>query len=442
MHPRSFSVADHMKLWIQSVVCYTLLKILTAERGRPLSFSIIRMEKLKQPAIKGIQFHNQRERDSETNPDIQKEDSYLNYDLHNSELIDYNKEIQKKIEDGVETNRKIRKDAVRLCEFLVTSDRAFFEDLPGTEEKKFFDTAYNFLADRYGKENVVYASVHKDEKTPHMHLGFVPITEDKRLSAKDFFGKRQQLIKLQDDYNKHMKGAGFDLERGISSDRKHIEQTRFKAETAQEKLNQVMDGLEQVSRLRQGISSLDQIKMKKSMTGKVVLEEDDFQRLKNVAKSGMASRSVLKISDEKFDRLKEVAGERIDRLNKEIKQLEREKVDLKFENRMLAKEKQILSEEKKDLIQERDGLKRENNTLEKSLAEVKERFTKFYDIMRQETNHYLDRLDPSEKLKKIVATAVHKAQQAFIDKEKAQTKANMEKGSEKARERSDDELEL
>lgn len=93
-----------------------------------MSYSIIRMQKMKSTAIKGIQFHNQRERESETNPDINKADSHLNYDLINGQKkIDYNEKINMVIEENVTSGKKIRKDAVRLAEFLITSDKEFLK---------------------------------------------------------------------------------------------------------------------------------------------------------------------------------------------------------------------------------------------------------------------------------------------------------------------------
>ncbi|MGV3267681.1 MobV family relaxase, partial [Cytobacillus pseudoceanisediminis] len=199
-----------------------------------MSYSIIRMQKMKSTAIKGIQFHNQREKESETNPDINKADSHLNYDLINGQRqIDYTDKINQVIEDNVTSGKKIRKDAVRLAEFLITSDKEFFEKISPKEQKRYFETAHEFLADRYGEKNLIYATVHHDEKTPHMHVGFVPVTEDGRLSAKDFFGQKKQLVSLQDDFNDYLKQNDFDLERGVSSSRKHVETAKYKAMTFQ-----------------------------------------------------------------------------------------------------------------------------------------------------------------------------------------------------------------
>ena len=70
-----------------------------------------------------------------------------------------------------------------------------------------------------------------DEKTPHMHLCFVPLTEDKRLSAKEIVGNKKKLTWWQDEFWKHMVGKSPDLERGESASetgRTHIPPRLFK----------------------------------------------------------------------------------------------------------------------------------------------------------------------------------------------------------------------
>ena len=53
-----------------------------------------------------------------------------------------------------------------------------------------------------------------DEKTPHMHVIFVPLTQDNRLCAKEIIGNRTKLIQWQDDFFTHMVAMFPDLERG------------------------------------------------------------------------------------------------------------------------------------------------------------------------------------------------------------------------------------
>lgn len=48
---------------------------------------------------------------------------------------------------------------------------------------------------------MLYATVHLDEKTPHMHFGIVPITQDGRLSAKEVIGNKKALTEFQDRFN-------------------------------------------------------------------------------------------------------------------------------------------------------------------------------------------------------------------------------------------------
>lgn len=85
--------------------------------------------------------------------------------------------------------------------------------------------AGDFLIDRVGRENIISAVVHMDEKTPHLHLIFVPLTEDNRLCAKEIIGNRKNLTKWQDDFFAYMVEKYPDLERGESASktgRNHI----------------------------------------------------------------------------------------------------------------------------------------------------------------------------------------------------------------------------
>ena len=77
-----------------------------------LSFAVVRMQKMKSPDLKGMQFHNQRERESRTNPDIDPDRAHLNYDLLHQEKIDYNKHVKTIIESQKVSERKTRKDVV------------------------------------------------------------------------------------------------------------------------------------------------------------------------------------------------------------------------------------------------------------------------------------------------------------------------------------------
>src|SRR5699024_12051837 len=119
-------------------------------------------------------FHNQRERKSRTNDDIDHERTRENYDLKNDKNIDYNERVKEIIESQKTGTRKTRKDAVLVNELLVTSDRDFYEQLAPGEQKRLFEESYKLISERYGKQNIAYATFHNDKQPPNMHLGLVP----------------------------------------------------------------------------------------------------------------------------------------------------------------------------------------------------------------------------------------------------------------------------
>ena len=90
----------------------------------------------------------------------------------------------------------------------------FFKGKSPKEIAAYFQRAADFLIDRVGRENIVSAMVHMDEKTPHLHLVFVPLTKDNRLCAKEIIGNRANLTKWQDDFHACMVEQYPDLERG------------------------------------------------------------------------------------------------------------------------------------------------------------------------------------------------------------------------------------
>ena len=76
-----------------------------------------------------------------------------------------------------------------MCGIVISSDKAFFDKLNADEIRRFFEEAAKYLTEFVGKENVISAMVHMDEKTPHMHFLHVSVTKDGRLCAKDIYTK-------------------------------------------------------------------------------------------------------------------------------------------------------------------------------------------------------------------------------------------------------------
>jgi hypothetical protein len=126
-----------------------------------------------------------------------------------------------------------------MTQAIITSDYKFFENISQDEQEKFFRDSYDFMCERYGKENIVSAIVHLDEATPHMHVNFVPVTSDGRLSAKSLFNP-VSLKNLQTDFFTEV-ASGYGLERGIENHyQKHLTVAEFKLKTAVEKAGKVI----------------------------------------------------------------------------------------------------------------------------------------------------------------------------------------------------------
>ncbi len=153
-------------------------------------YAILRFAKYKGPEIGHIESHNERTKEKyASNPDIDASRSHLNFYLVSPERK-YRAEAEKQI---AEAGCRTRSDSVRVVEALVTASPEFFKGKKKAEVRAYFTEALAFIEKYQSKVTIISAVVHMDEKTPHMHLCFVPLTEDKRLSAKEIVGNKKKL---------------------------------------------------------------------------------------------------------------------------------------------------------------------------------------------------------------------------------------------------------
>ena len=80
-------------------------------------------------------------------------------------------------------------------------------DYEGSQEM-FFKEAYNFMENKYGKENVISAYVHLDETSPHMHFCFVPVVFDTKKQEYKVNAKvcinRTELLKIHPQMQEYL----------------------------------------------------------------------------------------------------------------------------------------------------------------------------------------------------------------------------------------------
>ena len=261
-----------------------------------MSYAIMRLEKRNSKNIVGMFRHNERKTENHSNVDINKELSHLNYQLIDCES--YSEKINREIEERYKVNKSIRKDAVLCVEVLFTSDKEFFDKLTPEEERKYFEKSVEFLKEQFGEKNVVFATVHKDETTPHLHAGFIPMTDDGRLNYKSFVNGREGLIKLQNEYFKKMVEIFPELERGKNAEEtraKHIANQEYKIQQKEtilkEKEKTVMVKIEE---LEKNSIELEEKKNKiKKLKEKLDVEEEKFYRIDDILNHVKESRNFL-----------------------------------------------------------------------------------------------------------------------------------------------------
>lgn len=327
-----------------------------------MSIGVCRVQKVSGAGnVTGCQIHNRREREhSNTNPDIDFTQSMNNFSLMEESKKPYNILIDERLKTAYKGKRAIRKDAVKMCEILFTSDTQFFEQLTPTEIKQYFQDCYNFACNRYGKENIISAIVHLDETTPHLHLDFVPLTSNGRLSAKEILGVKADLQKLQDDFYQKV-SSKYGLERGNRADlenneptKKHLTTLEYKLKTTKDNLkkaeNKLIQTEEQIKQSSEALRALqgevltqqqvNTLNGKKTLTGALKgISYEDYLSLKKTAST----------AEKRKDKINTLTTENND-LKEQIKQLQKDLQEAKtarFGYIMLQKNKQAMEIEEK-----------------------------------------------------------------------------------------------
>ena len=191
-------------------------------------YAIFRLIKHKAPVISKMEAHHERlKKNYASNPNIDPERTPLNFHLiqpGGRYRTIANRQIQ-------EAGCRTRKDSVLLMEALVTASPEYLAGKSERELRRYFERAVEFMKTKQDPSTFVSAMVHMDEANPHMHLLFVPLTQDKRLSAKEIAGDRKKMVRWQDEFWSYMVKEYPALQRGksaLSTGRIHIPTQLFK----------------------------------------------------------------------------------------------------------------------------------------------------------------------------------------------------------------------
>ena len=221
-----------------------------------MSYAIIRNAKYKRENLMAVYRHNERKNKNYSNKDIDRTKTYLNYSLKDPEF-NYVKEFDKIIKK-YDLKGQIKTVSNIVCEYMITSDSDFFKRIGEEETKRYFETAYKFVSEYkdLGEKYIISAKVHYDEKSPHMHLIFLPVvhTTDKKgnpidkLACSEFWKAKDSYRQLQNAFFEYMVENGFDLQRGLpkeETERMHYTLKEYKNITNFEKTKEQLQNIKQ-----------------------------------------------------------------------------------------------------------------------------------------------------------------------------------------------------
>lgn len=273
-----------------------------------MAYTILRFAKQKGGAARSIDAHHERTKEEyASNPDIDKSRIAQNYHLVTPRWS-YEQEIKHRIQMA---GCRVRRDSVKFVDTLVTVSPEFAE-AHEVEMLEYFTRAFDFLKERVGKENIISAVVHMDEKTPHLHLCFVPLTKDGRLSAKEILGNKKNMIRWQDDFYACMAERWPELERGtpaVETKRKHLTPQWYKKVTAMDaKLEKLETALNGINVLNAGKKREEAVALLAQLLPEVESFQAEIQRMQQAV---LQSLSMQRCSAEENEALKdELTAER------------------------------------------------------------------------------------------------------------------------------------
>ena len=282
-----------------------------------MSYAIIRNTNYKKGNLSGIYRHDERKNTNYSNKEINKQNSGLNYSIKKP-YSTYEK-MFKDIKEKHKLKGMIKKVSNVMCEFIITSDKEFFTSIGEEETKRYFQTAYRFVANynNLGEDFIVSAKVHMDESTPHMHIVFIPVVHKKdkegnkisKIACSEFWKGKDSYRKLQDNFYSYITKSGFNLERGNNVENEHIAIEKLKKITNYE----TQEILKETNYLEEEI-----------ITDDIEVVRKDYKRI--IKKFNTLTNRYIKIKNI------------IENTIKKSEELELENLNLKHENQKLKHE--------------------------------------------------------------------------------------------------------
>lgn len=314
--------------------------------------------------------HNKREKRAyNSNPNIKLELTKNNVELkplaekYVKGFYNITKDYRKEHEEKMKTERADRKKTfnqmlnlsnnVVADELLFTASNDFFKNMSKENIIKWANTCMDFVYQDLGykKEQILHATLHMDELTPHVHCVVIPLIKkyDKRakkekytISKKHYIKDKNHLSQLQDKYYERLTNAGFDLERGIKgSDAEHLKIKELKKATRyyETKVKTINDKIDSsLKEFNNNMANTKEIPFNKSH---VLVDKNTFNSMKKVIKE---TKNAIELQP----KIEELFSE-VDKYTKSHQVLEKENNKLIRENKSLKTRNHNLIEDNKSL---------------------------------------------------------------------------------------------
>lgn len=282
-----------------------------------MSYAIIRNANYKKDNLAGLYKHNERKNSNYSNKDINKNNSIKNYSIKHCNTT-YNNAL-KILQKENNLQGRIIKTTNVVCEFIITSDKNFFDKIGEKETKRYFQVAYNFVANykNLGEKYILSAKVHMDESSPHLHLVFIPVVHkiDKKsgksvdkIACSEYWKGKYSYRELQDNFYNYIIENGFDLERGKSRNAEHLSTEKLKQITNYDNIKYELEN--------------EEIKPLNTKNNNLLLEQNQELTKHINSLKVQLSKSIIAI-------------EKVEELKRENNNLKRENEELKKENHRL-----------------------------------------------------------------------------------------------------------
>lgn len=258
--------------------------------------------------------------------------------------------------------KKVRKNGVMEIGVVMKVTKGF-ENLPeGFDLEKWKADSMKWLEEKFGKENILSAVYHADEFSPHIQASIIPITEDGRLSAKDFLPDWTAYSEAQDTYYNAVKQDG--IYRGVRGGQ---------------------PGFEDQRRAHNALVNAGEVRLPEPYAGESVKE---YKQRAEEAHKQLGMQSHLKIKEAERCHIVEMTEleNEADELRDEIKKLRKERDQAKAKTHSLTRENKFYREQlqgggvtDRELKDSASVAVKVQSEYEDKLKKAEQRVTKMYD---------------------------------------------------------------